>query len=565
LERQILVSAEPHETRAAILEDGRLAEFLTERPNRERLVGNIYKGRVQNVLPGMDAAFVDIGLDRNAFLYAKDVRPWLLDAGEEHDGETPGQHIKDLVRPGQEVLVQIVKDPVGTKGARVTTYLGLAGRYLVFTPHNDFVGVSRRITEDGERARLRQWAQEAPRPPGTGLIVRTVAEGADEAALAQDLEYLTRLWQRVRRRAEEVPAPALLHKDPPLTLRLVRDFFTGDVARFVIDNRAELERLREFVAEMAPDLKGKIRLFRGQDLFATYGVKADIERAFRRKVWLKSGGSIVIDRAEALVAIDVNTGKYTGKDSLRETILRTNLEAAEEIARQIRLRDLAGIIVVDFIDMPAEEDRRKVLDALAAAVARDRTRVHIVGISKLGLVEMTRKRIGYGIDDVYFAPCPTCDGRGMVLTDESVALALRREIVREAKRKPEEAFLYELHPVIAAILIGSGGAGLKELEAETGKLVMLRGNASLRREEHRLVASGTRASVEEAARPVRPGQRLTVRIEGPHQTHEANGIARVEGYVLDVEGARALEGREVLVEVTETYRTYAKARLVERS
>lgn len=563
MERQILISGEPHETRAAVLEDGRLVEFFTERPNRERLVGNIYKGKVANVLPGMDAAFVNIGLERNAFLYAKDVRPWLEEEGEHEPGPPPAR-IEELVRKGQDVLVQVVKDPVGSKGARVTTYIGLAGRYLVLTPHNAFVGVSRRITDEAERARLREWALAARPAEQMGLIVRTVAEGAEEEQLAADLRVLFTQWQRIVALAEVSEAPCLLHKDPPLSLRLVRDFLTEDVQKVVVEGRAEFERVRDFVRDVAPEMRGKVRLFRGQDIFSSYGVRADLEKAFRRKVWLKSGGYVVIDRAEALTAIDVNTGKFTGTDNLRDTILRTNLEAAGEIARQIRLRDLAGILIVDFIDMSEEEDRRQVLQALAEAVARDRTRVHVLGISKLGLVEMTRKRVGYGIEDTYFTTCPTCDGRGRILSDESVALRIRRDILRQVRQRSEEAFLYELHPTVAAILIGSGGSGLKELEEESGKTLFLRGNHAARREDVSLVAAGTRQEVQELARPVRRGQRLSVRIEGPHANHEDDGIARVEGYVLDVEGGRQHVGETVEVEVTQIFRTYAKARLINR-
>jgi ribonuclease G len=585
LDRQILVNVEPMEVRVAVLEDGQLAELLIERPMAQRIAGNIYKGRVDTVLPGMEAAFVHIGYERNAFLYAGDAGA-VFPAGEggegqdrtegEGEGEAddpdegglpppPGQgrrSIQELVRAGQEIIVQVAKEAVGTKGPRVTTNLSLPGRYLVLAPTMDYVGVSRRIADERERARLRQLAEEL-RPAHTGVIVRTVAEGHSDAEIAQDMAFLTRLWERIRERARSAEAPALLHRDMGLTFRVVRDLLTEEVSRVVVDNHHEYRRMLELAEVMSPDLKRRIRFWSGKggNLFDAHKVEGEIDKLLRAKVWLKSGGYLVIDQSEALTTIDVNTGKYVGTTSLADTVLHTNLEAADEIARQIRLRDIAGIIIVDFIDMDRSEDQREVLERLSQAVKRDRTKVHVLGLTQLGLVEMTRKKVGAGLEATLLKTCPYCDGRGRVMSEETMSQRVRRLIKAEFRRSDAEAILVEVHPAVAAVLIGAGGSNLKEFERETGRAIFVRGSAQARPDAVSVIALGTRAEVERRARPVSVGETLEVRVEEPHAVHPQNGIARVEGYVLDIEHGAAHVGQRVRVEVVATYRTYAKARI----
>ncbi|MDA8345700.1 MAG: Rne/Rng family ribonuclease [Thermaerobacter sp.] len=567
MRREILVNVEPLETRAAILEDGELVELLVERPIHQRAVGNIFKGRVENVLPGMEAAFVAIGLEKNAFLHVGDAGA-LYDEDDGIEEQQQQQrrkfvNIDDVVRSKQEIMVQVVKEAIGTKGARVTTNVSLPGRYIVLTPMNDFIGVSRRITDEKERARLKAFA-ESSKPEGAGVIVRTVAEGRPEAELQQDMEFLKRLWSRIQRRAQVMNAPAVLHKDIGLTFRIVRDMLTDEVEHVWIDNKEEYERVVELADTMSTDLRQRIRLWpnKSASLFDAFNLEPEIEKAIRRKVWLHCGGYLVIDQTEALTVVDVNTGKFVGNRNLAETVLRANLEAAEEIARQVRLRDLAGIIIVDFIDMDRPEDRQKVLTTLEEAVRHDRTKVHILGLTQLGLVEMTRKKVGHGLEGMLLRTCPDCEGRGRVLSEETMAQKVRRDIRALLRKEQAEAVLVEVNPAVAALLIGTGGAHLREFEKELGRSVYVRGSEELRIETMRMPAIGSREEVERQARPVQPGQEIELRIEEQHQSNPDDGIARLEGYVIDVQGAGRLVGERVKVHVTGAFRTFARARVV---
>ncbi len=571
MQKEILVNVEPGETRVAILEDGVLVEVYYERPTGQRTVGSIFKGKVENVLPGMQAAFVNIGLERNAFLYVSDALP-AKNVEEEGDGQIRVEQkerngrltIEDLLKPGQEIMIQVAKEAIGTKGARVTTHCTLPGRFLVLMPTVDYVGVSRRIESDRERDRLRKIAERI-RPQGTGLIVRTVAEGKSEQELAQDAEFLIKLWKKILERNRTGPAPQLLHKDMGLIYRIIRDSFTEEVDRFVIDSKAEYEKVLELLDDIAPSLKKRVELFYSSErtIFDLYTLEPEIEKALRRRVWLKSGGYIVIDRTEALTAIDVNTGKYVGTVDLQDTVFRTNLEAAREIARQLRLRDIGGIIICDFIDMESDAHRQKVLKTLEEHLRRDRTRTYVLGITQLGLVEITRKKAKQSLDDAMQKPCPYCEGKGRVLSEESVAAKLRREIKAMLRRSSDEALLVEVHPAVAALLIGAGGINLRALENETGKAIYIRGSDQCHLENMVVRAMGTREEVEAKALPVRQGQILEVKVEEPHVSNLWDGIARIEGYVLDVEGGAKLVGERVRVEVTKVHRTYAKAKVVE--
>ncbi len=556
-----MVNVEPFEVRAALLEDGQLAELFVEHPIAQRLVGNIYKGRVENVLPGMEAAFVNVGAERNAFLYVGDT-------GAVWKEDDPGEkirprNIRDILKPKQEIVVQVTKEAIGTKGARVTTNLTLPGRYLVLMPTMDYVGVSRRIADDKERGRLRAIADRL-KQPGVGIIVRTVAEGHSEEELTRDAEFLKRLWTKIQHREHATAAPSMLYKDLGLVFRIVRDLFTEGIHRLWIDSPHEYERVQELLDMMSPQLKDRVKLYsnRERSLFQAHGLEEEIEKAIKRRVWLKCGGYIIIDQTEAFVIIDVNTGKFVGSTNLADTVLRTNLEAAEEIARQLRLRDLAGIIIVDFIDMESAEHRARVLSTLETALKRDRTTVHVLGLTQLGLVEMTRKKVRQGLGAELLRPCPYCEGRGRVLAEETMASKVRRELKEMLFRSEHEAILVEVHPSVAALLIGTGGANLKELEQETGRAIFIRGSEQSHLEGMRVRATGKRDEVERMALPVHAGEVLELKVEEPHVNNPQDGIARVEGYVVNIEGGAEAVGERVKVEIVRAFRTYAKGRIV---
>ncbi|HEV2281069.1 MAG TPA: Rne/Rng family ribonuclease [bacterium] len=472
--KEIIANIEPFEVRVAVVEDGVVVGLLIERG--EPLAGNIYKGRVASVLPGMEAAFVDVGLDRNAFLHLSDIRTRRVTAfgatEEIEDQIGRGAAIAERVRVGQEILVQVTKEPRGSKGARATTYVALPGHYLVLTPTVPGIGVSRKIEDEQERRRLRAIADRL-RPEGMGLIVRTAAEGVGERDLADDVRFLLQLWNSVAAHARDARAPALLYQDLGLIRRVVRDLFTGEVERFVLDSPDEWQRVRDLIGAFAPELAGRVQLHDDSaPIFEAHHVEREIERALHRKVWLRSGGYLVFDRTEAATVIDVNTGKYVGKTDLASTILKTNIEAAREIARQIRLRDVGGIILIDFIDMESLAHRRAVLDALGEAVRADRTKIHIIDLTGLGLVEMTRKRVYQDLEELMRIPCPYCEGRGRVLSPRSVAVRARRELRRLAQTARAACVVAEVHPEVAALL-EEDLSWRQALEQATGKRVLV--------------------------------------------------------------------------------------------
>lgn len=559
MKTEILVHATPEETWVAVLEDRVLVELYVEQGKVERLSGNIYKGRVKNVLPGMQAAFVDIGLERNAFLYAADASARRASRSRQ-DGKP--MNIKQLLQPGQQVVVQVVKEPGETKGARVSMRLSLPGRNLVLMPGTDHVGVSRRIQDEKERERLRQAAKNI-KPSGMGLIVRTVAAGMEEDEFAQDVDFLLRLYNTIKRRSRSATAPAVLYRDLNLVYRIVRDLFTPDVDRFVVDSREVYERTLELLSIMSPELKSRVEYFEpGKDLLLTYALESDVEKAFRRKVWLKCGGYIVIDQTEALTAIDVNTGKFVGSTSLQATVLKTNLEAVQEIARQIRLRNIGGIIVVDFIDMDDPEAKNQVVTALEEQLKRDKVKAQVLGLTKLGLVEITRKKERRSLESVFLKPCPYCQGKGKVLSELAVGLKVRREISRLLAQQPTAALLVEVHPSVASVLIGPGGKTLKALEEKTGIPIQVRGVESLHSREFTLVPLSSKEELWEVAVPVTTGQVLTAVVEECHLTRPQDGVTRVEGFVIDIENGAAFLGQTVQLKITKVLRTYAKAQIL---
>jgi ribonuclease G len=396
------------------MEDGRLAEFFVEQPAEQERAGNIYKGRVVNVLPGMQAAFVDIGLKKNAFLYIDDLLPVHLD--KKPKVKPP---ITDLVQEGQELLVQMRKEPLGTKGARVTTHFTIPGRWVVLLPDADYVAVSRKIESEQERQRLKN-VGTAIRKPGDGLIIRTVAENESQQSLEKDLAMLNDIWSALQRRAAENSAPVLLYHDLGMVPRLVRDLFSDSVEELVIDDRHSAVEISTLLYTMAPELQGRVKVHEGSEsVFTHYGIDKQVELAYRRKIWLENGGYLVVDPTEALTVIDVNTGKYTGTVDLEQTVFETNMEAAGEIARLLRLRDMGGMIIVDFIDMGEELHRKLVTDRLEQCVRKDRTKVQVVGWTRLGLVEITRKKVRPNLNDLLTEPCPQCNGTGRVPSREN--------------------------------------------------------------------------------------------------------------------------------------------------
>ncbi|WP_020649226.1 ribonuclease G [Solimonas variicoloris] len=466
---EILVNIGPQETRVALVEGGTAQEIHVQRASRHGLTGNIYKGVVQRVLPGMQAAFVEIGLARTAFLHVNDM------VATPPPGE-PLPLITQLLHEGQQVLVQIVKDPIGSKGARLTSLLSIPSRYLVLLPFEPHVGVSARLEGEAERARLKGLLDELQQrlAPNFGVIARTAADGVDAAALEADLGFLLRLWAAVREQAETAPPGTLVHGDLPLSMRILRDLLGTTVERVRIDSAAECEALREFAQTFIPQAAPLVELYRGSaPIFDLFGVEDDISRALERKVELKSGGHLVIDQTEAMTTIDVNTGAYIGHRNLEETVLKTNLEAAQAIARQLRLRNLGGIIIIDFIDMKSEDHRAQVLRVLERALAADHARTQVYPFSALGLVEMTRKRTRESLGHILCEPCPACGGRGTIKTVETVCHEIAREVQRAARQFEAKGFLVLAAPHVVQKLVEEQPSGLAALEAGLNRPIRL--------------------------------------------------------------------------------------------
>jgi len=474
---EILVNVAPRETRAALLENGVVQEVQIERTERRGLVSNLYKGRVSRVLPGMQAAFVEIGLERTAFLHAADIARAASDEtlmGLPAANLPPIEDIRRLVNGGDDILVQVIKDPIGTKGARLTTFISLPSRLLVYMPRGEGIGVSTRIEEEAERARLKTVLGELTSGSGGGYIVRTAAQGATAESLRDDMIYLGKLWEHVQTRAAAASPGTVVHEDLPLSLRVLRDELARGVSRVLVDSAREHARMQEFAAAFMPEGAPVIELYTApRPIFDLSGIEEEIAKALDRNVPLKSGGHLVFDQTEAMTTIDVNTGAYVGHRNLEETIFRTNLEAAVSIARQLRLRNLGGIIIIDFIDMRDEPHRRAVLSALERALAGDRAQTHIVSLSPLGLVEMTRKRTRESLEHLLCEPCPSCEGRGFVRTPETVCNEIFREIVRQSRQFASRELLILAHQDVVDRLLDEESATLGELEAQIGRPIRL--------------------------------------------------------------------------------------------
>ena len=529
MSEELLINVTPRETRVALIENGVLLEIFIERANKRGLVSNIYKGRISRVLPGMQAAFVDIGLERAAFLHASDIAPGPPSANPAEisiktiDRAEPSRHksypstdtrpaanISGLVTEGQELLVQVIKDPIGTKGARLTTYLSFPSRYLVYMPDADMVGISQRIEEEEERNRLRMMVDElteelarldapaaaagegyaalrpAPRPEG--FIVRTAAEGAARAVIRADMQFLHALWDSLQQQARTIPSIGIVHEDLPLVVRTMRELTGTQVERIRIDSVETCARLVEFAGRFIPEMASRVEHYPGErPIFDLYGVDDEIEKAMDSKVQLKSGGHLVIDQTEAMTTIDVNTGAYGGHRNLEETIFKTNLEATQAIARQLRLRNLGGIIIIDFIDMVSEEHKRQVLRLLEKSLERDHTKTHISDVSPLGLVQMTRKRTRESLEQVLCMPCPTCSGGGRVKTPETVCYEIFREILREARQFDTERLLVLASQDVVDTLVDEESTAFAELEEFIGKPITLQVESLYTQEQYDVV------------------------------------------------------------------------------
>ncbi len=512
--KEMIISSNGHETRVAILEDDQLAEIFVERERNRGVVGNVYKGRVSKVLPGMQSSFIDLGLERDGFLYVSDVITNLdeFDGGDE-DVETkaPGEggekakpqkerqpepKIEDLLKEGQDVVVQVAKEPLGTKGARLTGHVTLPGRFLVFMPTVDHIGISRKIATREERTRLRGIVKEFREQHhfGGGVIIRTAAEGRTKEDILADLHYFHKIWLEMRQKSEGRRAPAVIYQEPSLVNKLLRDLLTDDYTAIRIDDAREHERIVEFIGRIMPSLSSRVKLYdKDYPIFEEYGVQAELDKALRSKVWLKSGGSIVINQTEALVAIDVNTGRYVGKKSagrLEDTIIKTNLEAAREIVRQIRLRDLGGIIVCDFIDMEEKKNRQKVFQAVEQELRKDRAPSKALQVSDFGLVIVTRKRVKQSLERVLTEPCPYCSGAGTIKSSSTICYEILTELKKVGPDLDGPGVLLRVNPDIARALKEEERGVLRDLKTLLGRDVIVRPDVHLHHEQFDVMSIG---------------------------------------------------------------------------
>jgi ribonuclease G len=585
LKKTILVNVDRGETRVAVLEgegspsrlrrgrrsapkpggDWQVGELYIERRGRRSIVGNIYKGKVDNVLPGMEAAFVDIGLERNGFLHVDEI---VLPDGSPvpKRGRGRGRRIDELIKPGQEVIVQVVKDPLKTKGARLRMQLSIAGRYLVYMPQGAGVGASRRLP-DKERDRVRKLMEKLQGKNGDGgFIVRTAAQGAKEEDFVREIGYVKKLNEVVERRAKGADAPTIIFQEADLPVRVLRDVLVAEFEAAIIDDAKERDRVTNFFQRTAPELVDSVGLHEEDaPLFERWGIDEAIRSTLSRRVDLPSGGYLIIDYAEALTVIDINTGSFTGrgKGRLEDTITKVNVEAAEEVVRQLRLRDIGGIIVIDFIDMAQSRNRDQVLKTLRKALDEDKTKSYLMEISPLGLVEMTRENVTDGVREILTKPCPTCDGEGVVQSEETVAVEVMRRLRDVIAASPEdEAYLIRVHPQVSRELLDPE-SGLTELESETGKHFIFEGGSALPIDTFDLVESGDRASIEERALPFQVGQEVLVTIEEPHMYSDEDAIARVDSYIVSVTGGAEHVGQRRMVRIESVERSSATASLLD--
>ncbi|WP_249009999.1 Rne/Rng family ribonuclease [Conexibacter sp. DBS9H8] len=587
MKKQVLVSVDRGETRVALLEatgpvpDRKaaassrrrrrpanpaagytVAELYLERRGARSIVGNIYKGRVDNVLPGLEAAFVDIGLDKNGFLHVDEiVLPGVEVARRGRGTGKDAKPITELLKPGQEIVVQVVKDPLKTKGARLSMDLTIAGRYMVYAPFGEGIGVSRRL-EDKERERLRKEAK-ALDLRGGGAIIRTAAHGAVRTDLEREMQYLFKLNEVLQKRVEATAGPTLVFQEADLSVRVVRDIYSEEFERAIVDDEKQHHRLVSFFSRTAPELVEHVELWNeDRPMFEAYGVEKALTSTLNRRVDLPSGGYLIIDYGEALTVIDVNSGSFTGSGKgarLEDTITRTNLEAAEEAVRQLRLRDIGGIIVIDFIDMARARNRDAVLKTLRKALDEDRTKTFVVEISPLGLVEMTRQNVTEGVREIMTRPCPTCAGEGVIKSEETIAIEFERRMRELATHTEAEALLLQMNPRVSAEFTGHDAKVLVQIESETGKWFHFEGSEGLPLEHFAVLMEADREEVLERALPFREGEEVYVNIVEPHMYSPGDAVAKVDGYIIQVKGAEDSVGHKRLVRIEEVGRTFAVA------
>ncbi len=548
----MLVSSDKNETRVAILESKLVTQLYFDRKKSKSIVGNIYLGKIENVLSSLDAAFVDIVEEKNAFLYINEVA---YDVELEEKQEMT-KKIQNMLKPNQLVLVQVTKDPMKGKGARLTTYISLPGRYLILAPFNEGVGVSRKI-DSKEREAIRLAAEEI-RPKDCGIIVRTAAKNVSKAKLKKELNQLLKLWSYIRKKAAVSREPVLIQQEYPVVIRLIRDIFSEDFDSIYVDSKLARNEIIKYLKNIGINYNNIILYHGANELFEEFNVNEVIESGLERKVWLKSGGFIVIDYGEALTTIDVNTGKYTSGKSSAQTILKTNLEASEVITSQLRLRDIGGIIVIDFIDMNTEEDRQRVHSRFKQLLEKDRTKTEVLAFSKLGLLEMTRKNVSDGIVGTLCKPCPCCNGIGYVKSEETIRLDVERKIRKLAKESFDKAFLIKLNPSIAAQIIGKGGQNLKNIEMLTRKYLAVKSDENLPLDAFIIEAQGDISDIQEASRPFKIGDIIdNIEVEKAYSHNRNDALSRVEGYVIQIINGRQHIGKPVKVEITAISKTSA--------
>jgi ribonuclease G len=581
MKKTILVSVDRGETRVAVLEakgtqtqrkrrkkaapgeEWKVAELYVERRGRRSIVGNIYKGRVDNVLPGMEAAFVDIGLERNGFLHVDEI---VLPGGQAvpKRGRGRGRRIDELIKPGQEIIVQVVKDPLKTKGARLSMQLSIAGRYLVYMPQGGGIGVSKRLP-DNERQRLRKLIEKVDIGEG-GAIVRTAAQGGSKEDFVREIAYLHRLNEVVTERAEKSDVGQMVFQEADLSIRVVRDVLVEEFEAAIIDDPKQHERVVKFLQRTAPELADRVELHKEKEaLLEKWGVEEAFDSVLSRRVDLPSGGYLMIDYAEALTVIDINTGSFTGrgKGRLEDTITKVNVEAAEEVVRQLRMRDIGGIIVIDFIDMARSRNRDQVLKTLREALDEDRTKTYVVEVSPLGLVEMTRQNVTDGVREILTKRCPTCDGEGVVSSEETVAISIVRKLQEVVADQPKpEAYLVRVNPRVAAQLL-QPDSGLTELEEETGKRFHFEGGDALPLSTFEVVETGSNDEIEQRALPFQVGDEVLVTIEEPHMYNVDDAVARVDAYIVSVIGGGQHVGERRMVRIETVGRSAATASLLD--
>ena len=505
MKKEILISEDKYESRCAILENGLLSEIYIERQNEQRVLANIYKGRVDNVLPGMQIAFVEIGLEKHGFLHASDIEYSFEDIEDDNattkihadlDDSPPRRQrrktepaITDVIETGQEILVQVAKAAMGTKGARITSTVSLPGKYVVYLPTSSSVGISRRIESAEERLRLKDLVQSFRTDTEGGFIIRTAAEGKSEDNLSAEINYLLNTWQKINQKASRVRAPSLIHKDLGFTERIIRDYFNSDVNELIIDSKLQYETAINYFTQLLPEFKSRVKFYKAKSIsmMEKFGIETGLKKALGQKVWLRSGAYIIIEQTEAMVSIDVNTGKFTGENDADNTILKANLEAAEEIVRQLRLRDLGGIVVIDFIDMDRHEDRRKVYQALQQEIKRDRAKTNILRISELGLVEMTRQRTRPSITSVLTQICPYCDGHGFVLSVDTVVTNVLRAIKKATHKSQKRKFKVIANELVVSRLLDRRSKLIQQLKREMDLHIQIEGNVDLHLEDYQIL------------------------------------------------------------------------------